>query len=109
MRSRPPWRGRAFRHTSRAKRSASCQSRAPAYAAESEHGGRRPSPPDRVRRMDVLVLGGTVFLGRAVVAEALEAGADVTIFNRGVSGTAPRGVEQITGDRTVPADLAELG
>jgi 2'-hydroxyisoflavone reductase len=58
--------------------------------------------------MDVLVLGGTVFLGRAVVAEALDAGADVTIFNRGVSGTAPRGVEQITGDRSVPADLAEL-
>src|SRR5437773_1272445 len=58
--------------------------------------------------MDVLVLGGTVFLGRAVVAEALAAGANVTIFNRGVSGPAPSGVEQLTGDRTVPADLAEL-
>jgi nucleoside-diphosphate-sugar epimerase len=58
--------------------------------------------------MDVLVLGGTVFLGRAVVAETLATGANVTIFNRGMSGPAPRGVEQITGDRTVPADLAAL-
>ncbi len=58
--------------------------------------------------MDVLVMGGTVFLGRAVVAEALARGANVTIFNRGTSGTAPDGVEQITGDRTVPADLAVL-
>ncbi len=58
--------------------------------------------------MDVLVLGGTVFLGRAVVAEARAAGANVTIFNRGMSGSAPEGVEQITGDRTVPDDLAAL-
>jgi 2'-hydroxyisoflavone reductase len=58
--------------------------------------------------MDVLVLGGTVFLGRAVVAEAISAGANVTIFNRGVSGPAPDGVAQIVGDRTVPADLAAL-
>ena len=58
--------------------------------------------------MDVLVLGGTVFLGRAVVAEALATGANVTIFNRGMSGAAPDGVEQITGDRTVPDDLAAL-
>ena len=58
--------------------------------------------------MDVLVLGGTVFLGRAVVAQALATEANVTIFNRGVSGSAPSGVEQVTGDRTVPADLAAL-
>jgi 2'-hydroxyisoflavone reductase len=58
--------------------------------------------------MDVLVLGGTVFLGRAVVAQAVAAEANVTIFNRGMSGEAPDGVEQITGDRTVPADLAAL-
>ena len=58
--------------------------------------------------MDVLVLGGTVFLGPAVVAEALDVGAGVTVFNRGVSGAPPADVEHIKGDRTVPADLAAL-
>jgi nucleoside-diphosphate-sugar epimerase len=58
--------------------------------------------------MDVLILGGTVFLGRAVAAEALARGANVTVFNRGVSGPAPRGTRQVTGDRTVAADLAQL-
>ena len=33
--------------------------------------------------MRLLVLGGTVFLGRAIVDEALEAGHEVTLFNRG--------------------------
>ena len=58
--------------------------------------------------MDVLVLGGTVFLGRAVVGEALAAGAAVTVFNRGVSGPEPKGVTYVRGDRTVAADLAQL-
>jgi len=58
--------------------------------------------------MDVLVLGGSVFLGRAVVAEAQAAGAKVTVFNRGQSGPAPHGAEQITGDRADPADLEQL-
>ncbi|WAX55422.1 NAD-dependent epimerase/dehydratase family protein [Jatrophihabitans cynanchi] len=58
--------------------------------------------------MDILVLGGTVFLGRAVVSTALAQGARVAVFNRGRSGVAPDGVEQITGDRTAAADLAQL-
>ncbi|MFN2517648.1 MAG: NAD-dependent epimerase/dehydratase family protein [Jatrophihabitantaceae bacterium] len=58
--------------------------------------------------MDVLVLGGTVFLGRAVVGEAQALGADVTIFNRAQSGPPPDGVTQVTGDRTVAADLEQL-
>jgi nucleoside-diphosphate-sugar epimerase len=58
--------------------------------------------------MDVLVLGGTVFLGRAVVSTALAQGARVAVFNRGRSGAAPDGVEQIRGDRTVAADLDQL-
>lgn len=58
--------------------------------------------------MDVLVLGGSVFLGRAVVAEALAAGASVTVFNRGRSGPTPAGVEHVTGDRTDATDLAQL-
>jgi 2'-hydroxyisoflavone reductase len=58
--------------------------------------------------MNVLVLGGTVFLGRAVVAEALAHGAAVTVFNRGLSGPTPLGATHIVGDRTDPADLAQL-
>jgi len=58
--------------------------------------------------MNVLVIGGTVFLGRAMVAAAQARGADVTIFNRGRSGPAPAGVTSLTGDRTVEADLAQL-
>jgi 2'-hydroxyisoflavone reductase len=58
--------------------------------------------------MDVLVIGGTVFLGNAVVAEALAAGANVTAFNRGKSGRVPDEVEHVTGDRTSEADLQQL-
>lgn len=58
--------------------------------------------------MDVLVLGGTVFLGRAAVSEAQALGADVTIFNRGTSAPPPPGVAQVIGDRTVAADLEQL-
>lgn len=58
--------------------------------------------------MDVLVLGGSVFMGPAVVAEALAVGARVTVFNRGKSGPTPEGAEQLIGDRTVLADLEQL-
>lgn len=58
--------------------------------------------------MDVLVIGGSVFLGRAIVNEALARGDRVTVFNRGISGAAVDGVEHVVGDRTVPADLAQL-
>jgi 2'-hydroxyisoflavone reductase len=51
-------------------------------------------------RLQLLVLGGTVFLGRHVVEAALAAGHRVTIFNRGrraVDWPAP--VEALVGDR----------
>lgn len=54
------------------------------------------------------MIGGSVFLGRAVVSEALARGARVTVFNRGRSGAAPDGAEQLVGDRTVAADLDQL-
>jgi 2'-hydroxyisoflavone reductase len=55
----------------------------------------------------ILVLGGTRFVGRAIVDAALGRGDIVTLFNRGKSnpGLFP-GVETVTGDRTV--DLAPL-
>ncbi|MEV4621950.1 NAD-dependent epimerase/dehydratase family protein [Asanoa sp. NPDC049573] len=57
--------------------------------------------------MHVLVLGGTRFVGRAVTDQALAAGAEVTLFNRGQ--TAPElypDLETVVGDRTV--DLSAL-
>lgn len=57
--------------------------------------------------MRILVLGGTRFVGRAFVEEALAAGHEVTLFNRGT--TAPDlfpNVERVSGDRGV--DLSAL-
>lgn len=58
--------------------------------------------------MRVLVLGGTLFLGRHVVEAAVQRGDDVTIFSRGETnpGVHPS-VRAIRGDRT--GDLSELG
>ena len=81
--------------TERASRSAN---------AASQRGAR----PDQLTGMDVLVIGGTVFLGRAVVSEALAAGHTVTVFNRARSASAPHDVRQLVGDRTSRADLEQL-
>src|SRR5579863_2048393 len=56
----------------------------------------------------VLVLGGTDFVGPAVVGAARARGDDVTIFHRGQTGSAPDGVRVIHGDRTNPSDLDAL-
>ena len=46
------------------------------------------------------MLGGNGFVGRAVVADALAQGAEVTSFSRGRSGTdLPPEVTQLVGDR----------
>ncbi|GHB14453.1 reductase [Streptomyces tendae] len=58
--------------------------------------------------MRILVLGGSWFLGRAVAQEALARGWELTVFNRGRSGTVPEGAQTVRGDRTVAADLARL-
>ncbi len=57
--------------------------------------------------MRILILGGTVFLGRALVEAALERGHQVTLFNRGRSnrGLFPQ-VEELHGDRE--QDLSAL-
>ena len=57
--------------------------------------------------MDLLILGGTGFLGRHLVEAALEGGHRITIFNRGLSGPGlfPE-VEKIEGDRE--GDLSVL-
>jgi NAD(P)-dependent dehydrogenase (short-subunit alcohol dehydrogenase family) len=45
--------------------------------------GNEPSSAKDIKHMRLLVLGGTRFVGRAVVDRALAAGAEVTLFNRG--------------------------
>lgn len=57
--------------------------------------------------MRLLVLGGTEFVGRAVVEEALGHGWEVTVFHRG-RHAAPPGVRSLHGDRTAPGGLAAL-
>ncbi len=56
--------------------------------------------------MNLLVLGGTQFVGRAVVLDALSRGWQVTALHRGLTGTLPPEVEHLTADRTDPVSLA---
>ncbi|WP_413299352.1 NAD-dependent epimerase/dehydratase family protein [Bacillus sp. 1P10SD] len=56
--------------------------------------------------MKILVLGGSRFLGRTFIKEALSQNHEVTIFNRGNQNTGLKDVEIITGDRF--GDLSEL-
>ena len=57
--------------------------------------------------MNLLIIGGTRFLGRHLVEAALARGDQVTLFNRGqTSADVPAGVQWIQGDRK--GDLASL-
>ena len=50
--------------------------------------------------MNVLILGGTRFLGRHIATALVSGGHRVTLFNRGISDPSPQeGIEQIHGDR----------
>jgi 2'-hydroxyisoflavone reductase len=49
--------------------------------------------------MRLLVLGGTLFLGRHVAEAARDRGHDVATFTRGITGTPPDGVRDLRGDR----------
>ncbi|WP_042143378.1 NAD-dependent epimerase/dehydratase family protein [Paucisalibacillus sp. EB02] len=55
--------------------------------------------------MDILVLGGTRFLGRFIVSYALEKGHQVTLFNRGNNQDVFPDLEQLTGDRFRDLDV----
>jgi 2'-hydroxyisoflavone reductase len=56
----------------------------------------------------LLVLGGSWFLGKRIVSDALAAGWDVTTFRRGYSGDDVPGAQTVRGDRTSAGDLARL-
>jgi nucleoside-diphosphate-sugar epimerase len=58
--------------------------------------------------MRLLVLGGTAFVGRAVVEDAVARGWEVATFNRGRNAWVHPGVERITGDRLDPESHAPL-
>jgi nucleoside-diphosphate-sugar epimerase len=57
--------------------------------------------------MELLVLGGTVFLGRAVAEEGLRRGHDVTCACRGESGSVPAGARHVAWDRAAEPDPPE--
>ena len=52
--------------------------------------------------MKLLVLGGTLFLSRAVAADAVARGHDVTCAARGTSGSVPDGAQHVFLDRAAP-------
>src|ERR1700722_16094025 len=58
--------------------------------------------------MRLLVLGGTWFLGRAMVEEALRRGHEISTFNRGISAPDVPGARAVHGDRASSTDLARL-
>jgi 2'-hydroxyisoflavone reductase len=58
--------------------------------------------------MRILIIGGGRFLGRAFATEALAAGDQVTVFNRGQTSVELDGVRVVHGDRENPDDLARL-
>ncbi|MEJ2204906.1 MAG: twin-arginine translocation signal domain-containing protein [Gemmatimonadota bacterium] len=81
----------------------------PPQEPDRSQSGARPDVEPAARPLDILVLGGTGFLGPAEVEYALARGHTVTLFNRG--RTNPDlfpGVERLVGDRSVP-DYSALG
>ena len=57
---------------------------------------------------EILVLGGTGWLGRQIVEHALAAGHPVTCLARAVTGDVPTGVEFVQADRENPEAYARL-
>ncbi|MCT0217897.1 NAD-dependent epimerase/dehydratase family protein [Synechococcus sp. CS-1329] len=57
--------------------------------------------------MQILVMGGTRFIGKPLVAQLLAAGHQLTLFTRGRQPL-PEGVEHLSGDRSDPAGLEPL-
>lgn len=58
--------------------------------------------------MEILVLGGTSWLGGAVARAGLQVGADVTCLARGCSGEPPPGVRWLRSDRVMPNAYDEV-
>jgi len=57
--------------------------------------------------MNILVMGGTRFVGKPLVEQLLASGHHLTLFTRG-NKPAPAGVEHLIGDRSTPEGLQQL-
>ena len=57
--------------------------------------------------MRLLVLGGTRFVGRSIVTDALDRGWHVDALNRGETGPLPDGAQHLSADRTDRAQLEQ--
>ena len=57
--------------------------------------------------MKILVMGGTRFVGKPLVARLQDQGHALTLFTRGRLPS-PDGVESIQGDRSIDADFEPL-
>ncbi len=57
--------------------------------------------------VQILVMGGTRFIGKPLVAQLLAAGHELTLFTRGRQPL-PEGVDHLSGDRSDPAALEPL-
>ena len=58
--------------------------------------------------MRLLIIGGTSFVGGALVRDALGRGHEVTTFNRGLTGKDADGVEALRGDRSTDEGVLPL-
>src|SRR3954463_7234344 len=61
-----------------------------------------PSPGRAAKPLDILILGGTGYIGPYQVRAAIARGHRITVFNRGVSqADLPKGVIFLQGDRSI--------
>lgn len=100
---------REFLHASAAGLGVLSLGRAPAARAAAPAVASGPGSADQARRtLNVLILGGTGFIGPYQVRYAVARGHKVTVFNRGRrQASLPASVEHLTGDR-VTGDLGAL-
>jgi 2'-hydroxyisoflavone reductase len=80
----------------------------PLNACCEQNGLAKRPPGSQGGAVKLLILGGTVFLGRAIARHAVAAGHDVTCATRGQSGEPPAGVEFVRIDRSVPEGMTDL-
>jgi 2'-hydroxyisoflavone reductase len=78
------------------------------YRKFSHHSQALEVRRGKMSSVRMLVLGGTRFVGYAVLSAAIRAGWEVTSFSRGVSGSPPAGARVVCGDRLNRGDLEQL-